>query len=192
MYRILEPQVTEYFDCQVSLSTNRVEATQLRDFVDAQMPKSGVGEVPWSTPLSSDQLVDLAEKGKVEFVAARMMLAAEATPPMVGFGALVQDSDTYPYPRIIIVVDTHFRGLGLGKRIARELLKQLNAGATVQAEVQHEISGRPKAAAFFEYLGFECVEENHRTGLVPEYANGEYTGTAERQFALYSFVKRGH
>jgi hypothetical protein len=118
MSRSLETQVTEFFDCEVRLSTSRLDAQQLREFADSQMPRTGIGAVPWSTPLSSDQLTELAATGKAEFVIAHMMLAADGEPPLIGIGALIRDPDNYPNPRMIIVIESESRGQGLGKRIA--------------------------------------------------------------------------
>jgi GNAT superfamily N-acetyltransferase len=189
MHRSLETQVTEFFDCEVRLSASRLDAQQLRDFADAQMPRSGIGAVPWSTPLSSDQLVELAETGKAEFVTANMMLAADAEPPLIGIGALVRDIDSYPHPRMIIVVDSESRGQGLGKRIANELLRRLKIGEIVQVEVQQALTPLRRRERFFESLGFECIEEKHRIGEVPEYSGGSLAGTVQKNFALYSFTK---
>lgn len=185
----LKTQVTEYFDCAVRLSTSRLDARQLREFADAQMPRTGIGAVPWSTPLSSDQLTELAATGKAEFITARMMLAADAEPPLIGIGALIRDPDNYPTPRLIIVVEAQSRGQGIGTRIANELLARLNPAETVQAEVQQAASTRRRIARFFEHLGFECVEENHRSGNVPEYVAGIRVGIIERSFALYAFAR---
>ncbi len=189
MFITLETQTTEFYDCNFRLSSTRLDAQQLKEFVGAQMPNTGFGEVPWSTPISSNRLVELAETGKAEFVTARMMLAADGEAPILGIGALVRDSDNYPNPRMIIVVDSGSRCQGIGSRIAKELLARLNAGETVQAEVQIEALDERKTAGFFEGLGFECIEKNHRTGLVPEYMNGELKGSVARKFALYSFTK---
>ncbi len=189
MSRSLETQVTEFFDCDVRLSATRLDAQLLREFADTQMPRTGVGAVPWSTPLSSDQLTELAATGKAEFVTAHMMIAADAEPPLIGIGVLIRDPDNYPNPRMIIVVESESRGQGLGNRIANELLDRLNPGETVQAEVQQEPSIKRRTARFFEKLGFECVEENHRTGNVPKYVGGAFAGTVQRNFALYAFTK---
>ena len=189
MLKNLETQATEFFDCEIRLSASRLDAQQLRDFADAQMPRSGIGAVPWSTPLSSDDLVDLAESGKAEFVTAYMMLAADAEPPLIGIGALVRDTDNYPHPRMIIVVDSESRGQGLGKRIANEFLRRLSVGETVQVEVQQALTPLRRRERFFESLGFECVEEKHRTGEVPEFSGGALAGTVQKIFALYSFTR---
>ena len=50
MSKSLETQVTEFYDCEVRLSASRLDAQQLREFADTQMPRTGIGEVPWSTP----------------------------------------------------------------------------------------------------------------------------------------------
>jgi len=189
MSRSLEIQITEFFDCEIRLSASRLDAQQLREFADAQMPRTGIGAVPWSIPLTSDQLVELAETGKVKFVTAHMMLAADAEPPLIGIGALIRDPDNYPHPRMIIVVDSESRGQGLGKRIANELLRQLSIGETVQVEVQEALTTQRRRARFFETLGFKCVEEKYRIGDVPEFEGGSRVGTLQKNFALYSFTK---
>jgi GNAT superfamily N-acetyltransferase len=189
MSRRLETQVTEFFDCDVTLSATRLDAQQLREFADAQMPRTGIGEVPWSTPLSSDQLAEFAATGKAEFVTARMMLAVDGELPLIGIGALIRNPDIYLNPRMIVVVHSEFRGLGIGNRIAKELLDRLDIGEVVQAEVQQESLPQRRTAKFFEALGFECVEEKYRAGDVPEYFSGEFTGTVQKDFALYSFTK---
>lgn len=185
----LGTQVTEYFDCAIRLSTSRLDARQLREFADTQMPRTGVGAVPWSTPLSSDQLTELAANGEAEFVTARMMLAADAEPPLIGIGVLIRNSDNYPTPRMIIVVDIESRGQGIGKRIANELLGRLAVGETVQAEVQEAASSRRRIARFFESLGFERIEENYRIGDVPDYVDGVRAGTVSKKFDLYAFTR---
>jgi len=189
MSRSLETQVTEFFDCEVRLSTSRLDAQQLREFADSQMPRTGIGAVPWSTPLSSDQLTELAATGKAEFVIAHMMLAADGEPPLIGIGALIRDPDNYPNPRMIIVIESESRGQGLGKRIANELLGRLNPGETVEVEVQQALTTQQRRARFFEKLGFKCVEERHRTGDVPEFVGGALVGTVQKNFALYAFTK---
>ena len=189
MLKSLETQATKFFDCEIRLSASRLDAQQLRDFADAQMPRSGIGAVPWSTPLSSDQLVELAKTRKAEFVTAHMMLAADAELPLIGIGALVRDADNYPHPRMIIVVDAESRGQGIGKRIANELLHRLSLGETVQVEVQQALTPLRRRERFFESLGFECVEEKHRTGEVPEFMGGNLVGTVQKNFALYSFTR---
>jgi len=189
MSRILETEVTEFFDCEVRLSATKLDARQLREFADTQMPRTGIGAVPWSTPLSSDQLTELAVTGKAEFVTAHMMLAADGEPPLIGIGVLIRDPDNYPYPRMIIVVESESRGQGFGKRIANELLHRLNPGETVQVEVQQELTPQRRRAKFFEKLGFKCVEERHRTGDVPEFIGGNLVGTVQKNFALYAFTK---
>lgn len=189
MSKTLETQVTEFFDCEVRLSATRLDAQLLSEFADRQMPRTGIGEVPWSTPLSCDQLAELAATGKAEFVTAHMMLPADGQPPLIGIGALIRDPDNYPNPRMIIVIENESRGQGLGNRIANELLNRLNPGETVQAEVQQESSTKRRTAKFFEKLGFKCVEENYRTGNVPEYVGGAFAGTVQRNFALYEFFK---
>lgn len=189
MSRSLEIQITEFFDCEIRLSASRLDAQQLGEFADAQMPRTGIGAVPWSIPLTSDQLVELAETGKVEFVTAHMMLAADAKPPLIGIGALIRDPDNYPHPRMIIVVDSESRGQGLGKRIANELLRQLKAGETVQVEVQEALTTQRRRARFFEKLGFKCVDEKYRTGDVPEFESGARVGTVRKNFALYSYTR---
>jgi len=189
MPRSLETQITEFFDCEIRLSASRLDAQQLGDFADNQMPRTGAGAVPWSTPLTSDQLVELAEGGKAEFVTAHMMLAADAKPPLIGIGALIRDTDNYPNPRMIIVVDSESRGQGLGKRIANELLRRLNPGETVQVEVQEALTPQKRRARFFEKLGFKCIEERYRTGDVPEFVGGTLAGTVQKNFALYAFTK---
>ncbi|MCB1689552.1 MAG: GNAT family N-acetyltransferase [Halioglobus sp.] len=188
MLRTLEVQATEFYDCNIKLSRTRLDALQLRTFADAQMPATGIGEVPWSTPLSSDQLCELAVSGRAEFVTAHMMLAADAEPPLIGTGVLIRSPDKYPNPRMIIVVDSESRSLGLGSRIANELLKLLNSGETVEAEVQLEHSNQHKTERFFERLGFSCVNKQYRTGYVPEYVDGALKGSVERVFALYAFT----
>ncbi len=185
----LETQVTEFFDCDVKLSTSRLDAKQLRYFADAQMPRSGIGEVPWSTPLSSDQLAELAATGKAEFITAHMMLAADGEPPLIGIGALVRDPDNYPHPRMIIVIEIESRGQGIGQRIANELLRRLSPGESIQVEVQQAITTQRRRARFFEKLGFKCVEEMYRTGIVPEFVGGSLVGTVQKKFALYEFTK---
>ncbi len=185
----LGTKVTEYFDCAVRLSASGLDARQLSEFAESQMPRSGIGEVPWSTPLSPDQLAELAQSGKVEFVTARMMLAADGEPPLIGIGALIRDTHSYPAPRMIIVVENPSRGQGFGSRIAKELLARVKPGETVQVEVQQEPSGRSRVAGFFKALGFECVDDNYRTGKVPRYAGGILAETVERKFALYAFEK---
>jgi len=189
MPRSLETQITEFFDCEIRLSASRLDAQQLGEFADNQMPRTGTGAVPWSTPLTSDQLVELAEGGKAEFVTAHMMLAADAEPPLIGIGALIRDTNNYPHPRMIIVVDSESRGQGLGTRIANELLRRLNPGETVQVEVQEALTPQKRRARFFEKLGFKCIEERHRTGDVPEFVGGMLVGTVQKNFALYSFTK---
>ena len=189
MSRNLGTQVTDYFDCAVRLSSSRLDALQLRKFADAQMPGNGIGEVPWSTPLSSDQLSQLATDGKAEFVTAQMMLAADCEPPLLGIGALIRDPDNYPVPRMIIVVESDSRGQGIGVRIANEIINRLKPGEAIQAEVQQENSTHRRIARFFENLGFECVDENHRTGNVPEYVAGTLAGTVQKKFALYQCIK---
>ena len=189
MSRILETQATEFFDCEVRLSATRLDAQQLREFADTQMPRTGIGAVPWSTPLSSDQLAELAATGKAEFVTAHMMLAADGEPPLIGIGTLIRDPDNFPNPRMIIVVESESRGMGLGKRIANELLRRLNPGETVQVEVQQALTPQRGRARFFEKLGFKCVEERHRTGDVPEFVGGALVGTVQNNFALYAFTR---
>ncbi len=189
MSRSLETQVTEFFDCEVRLSASRMDAQQLREFADTQMPRTGIGAVPWSTPLSSDQLTELAATGKAEFVTAHMMLAADGEPPLIGIGALIRDPDNYPNPRMIIVIESESRGQGLGKRIANELLGRLNPGETVEVEIQQALTTQQRRARFFEKLGFKCVEERHRTGDVPEFVGGAIVGTVQKNFALYAFTK---
>ncbi len=185
----LETQVTEFFDCEVRLSVSRLDAQQLSAFADTQMPRTGIGAVPWSTPLSSSQLAELAANGKAEFVTAHMMLAADGEPPLIGIGALIRDSDNYTNPRMIIVIESESRGQGLGKRIANELIRRLNPGETVQVEVQQSSTTQRRKARFFEKLGFKCVEEKHRTGDVPEFVGGTFVGTVQKNFSLYAFTK---
>ena len=189
MSRSLDTQVTEFFDCEIRLSASRLDAQQLRDFADSQMPRTGIGAVPWSTPLSSNQLIGLAATGKAEFITAHMMLAADAEPPLIGIGALIRDIDKYPNPRMIIVVDSDSRGQGLGKRILIELMRRLKFGETVQVEVQQALTTQRRRARFFENLGFNCVEEKYRTGEIPEFMGGVLIGTVRKNFALYSFAK---
>ena len=186
----LDIHVTEFYDCEVSLSASPLDAQQLASFADTQMPRTGIGEVPWSTPLSSAQLTELTENGKSEFVSARMMLASVQEPLLIAIGALIRDPDNYPSPRMIIVVETESRGQGLGLRIANELLGRLEPGETVQVEVQQKVSTPNRTAGFFEKLGFECVEENYRTGNVSEYVRGDLIGTVPTNFSLYEFTKR--
>lgn len=190
MRKNLDVQVTEYYDCAVSLSTSPLGARQLAEFADTQMPRTGIGEVPWSTPLTAAQLTELTEKGKAEFVSARMMLASVEEPPLMGIGALIRDPDNYPHPRMIIVVETESRGQGLGLRIAKELLGRLKPGETVQVEVQQKVTAPNRTATFFERLGFRCVEENYRTGNVSSYERGERTGTVPTNFSLYEYTRR--
>ena len=185
----LETQITEYFDCEIRLTATRLDAQQLKHFADTQLPRTGIGEVPWSTPVSSDQLIELAETGRAEFITAHMMLAADAEPLLVGIGALLRDTDHYPNPRMIIIVDTESRGQGIGKRIANELLRLLDIGETVQVEVQQAMTTQRRRARFFESLGFKCIEEKYRTGDVPEFVDGVLAGTVQKNFALYSFTK---
>ena len=83
-------------------------------------------------------------------VTAHMMLAADAEPPLIGTGVLIRSPDKYPNPRMIIVVDSESRSLGLGSRIANELLKLLNTGETVEAEVQLERADQQKTEPSFE------------------------------------------
>lgn len=187
--RSLNTVDSEFFDYEVKLSTSFLDAHQLKEFADAQMPKTGVGTVPWSTPLSSDQLIELAAKGKAEFITARMMLASVPELPLLGIGALIRDPDNYPTPRMIIVVESEFRQQGLGLRIAKELLRRLSPGEAVQAEVQRGLKTPRRTAYFFERLGFQCVEENYRTGNVPEYVDGILSGMVERNFSLHEFTK---
>lgn len=186
----LGTQVTEYFDCVVRLSSSQPDAQQLREFAETQMPRTGLGAVPWSTPLSTAQLTDLAAAGKAEFVTARMMLAADGEPPLIGIGALIRDSDNYPHPRLIIVVETQSRGQGTGIRIAKELLDRLEPGETAQVEVQQANTSRRRVARFFENLGFECVDDNYRSGEVPEYKSGIQVGTVIRKFSLYAYTRK--
>ena len=184
-------QATELFDCSIDLTTSRLDASQLREFADAQMPRSGIGEVPWSTPLSIEQLVRLAETGKAEFITARVQLMADGIGqlPLAGIGALIRDPDNYPHPRMIVVVDNDARGQGLGGRIVSELLERVQFGETVQVEIQQAPTSISRAQKFFEGFGFECSERNHRTGNVPEYIGGQLVGSVERNFALYSLTK---
>ena len=189
MPKYLEIQSTEFYDCEVILSSSRLDAQQLATFTDAQMPRTGIGAVPWSTPISSNQLTELAAAGKAEFVTARMMLACEGEPPLVGIGALIRDQINYSNPRMIIVVDSESRGQGLGNRIVNELLKQVKPGETVEAEVQRDPSSQGRRARFFEKLGFKCIEENYRTGEVNEYQSGALIGTVSRKFSLYGLTK---
>lgn len=189
MSKRLDMHVTEFYDCEVSLSASPLDARQLAEFADAQMPRTGIGEVPWSTPLSSVQLAELAENGKAEFVCARMMLASIQVPLLIGIGALIRDPDNYQNPRMIIVVETESRGQGLGLRIANELLGRLEPGEVVQVEIQQKFSTPNRTARFFERLGFECVEENYRTGNVSEYIKGDLIGTVPTNFSLYEFTK---
>lgn len=190
MAKRLDMYVTEFYDCEVSLSASPLDARQLGEFADSQMPRTGIGEVPWSTPLSSAQLTELAETGKAEFVCARMMLASVQEPLLIGIGALIRDPDNYQNPRMIIVVETESRGQGLGLRIANELLGRLEPGEVVNVEVQQKESTPNRTARFFERLGFECVEENYRTGNVSEYIRGDLVGTVPTNFSLYEFTKR--
>ncbi len=73
MSKGLETQATEFFDCEVRLSALRLDAQQLRDFADSRLPGTDIGTVPWSTPLSSDQLAELAATGKAELITAHIM-----------------------------------------------------------------------------------------------------------------------
>lgn len=189
MPKNLEIQATEFYDCEVILSKSRLNAQQLGEFTDAQMPRTGIGAVPWSTPISSSELAELAATGKAEFITVRMMIACDGEHPLIGIGALIRDADNYPNPRMIIVVDSESRGQGIGNRIANELLDRVNPGETVQAEVQQDPSTQRRRVRFFEKLGFECVVENHRTGDVPEYVGGVMVGTVKRNFSLYAFTK---
>lgn len=185
----LETQSTEFFDCRIELSASPVDARQLGEFADTQMPRTGIGAVPWSTPLSSEKLVELANTGQAEFITAHMMLAADAEPPLIGIGALIRNPDNYPHPRMIIVVDNEFRGQGLGTRIAIELCRRLNPGETVQVEIQQANTAQRRREKFFKKLGFVCEQENYRTAEVPEYVGGVRVGTVKKEFALYSFTK---
>jgi GNAT superfamily N-acetyltransferase len=189
MLETLDVQPTEFYDCNIKLSETRLDALQLRAFADAQMPATGVGEVPWSTPLSSDQLCELAVSGRAQFVTAHMMLAADTVPPLIGTGVLIRSPEHYSNPRLIIVVDSESRSLGLGSRIATELLKRLRVGETVEAEVQLEHANRGKTVSFFERLGFSCVDANYRSGTVPEYVDGSLKGSVQRLFALYAYTR---
>ncbi|MDO8861559.1 GNAT family N-acetyltransferase [Haliea sp. E1-2-M8] len=191
MTQSLDMYVTEFYDCEVNLSASPLDARQLAEFADSQMPRTGIGEVPWSTPLSSAQLTALTENGKAEFVSARMMLASVQEPVLVGIGALIRDPDTYQNPRMIIVVEIESRGQGLGLRIANELLGRLDPGEAVHVEVQERLSTPNRTARFFARLGFECVEENYRTGNVSEYIKGDLVGTVPTKFSLYEFTKPG-
>ena len=56
--------MTEFSDCEVTLSASHVDAQQLAGFVDTQIPRTGIGKVTWGTPLSSTQLIELTENGK--------------------------------------------------------------------------------------------------------------------------------
>jgi GNAT superfamily N-acetyltransferase len=152
------------------------------------MPRTGIGAVPWSTPLSSDQLSELTEAGKAEFVSAHMMLAAYCEPPLIGIGALIRDPDQYQNSRMIIVVESESRGQGFGTRIANELLCRLHPGETVQVEVQEALTTKRRRARFFEKLGFKCLDEVYRVGGVPRYVDGALAGTVQQNFALYSFT----
>jgi hypothetical protein len=181
-----------HFDCKIELSNSPVTAAALREFSDAQMPRTGVGEMPWSTPLSPETLAAMAEAGKAQLVTARLDIVAEGLfeKPIIGVGALLSDS-AFEHPRLIIVVDKSFRGEHIGSRLARELLARVEAGETVQAEVQNEPSGpngRP-AHGFFKQLGFACANESDRRAEVPEYVGGSVVGKALRSFALFSYTK---
>lgn len=189
MTKNLEMYVTEFFDCEVSLSVSPLDAQQLAEFADAQMPRTGIGEVPWSTPLSAAQLTALTEDGKAEFVSARMMLASIQEPLLVGIGALIRDPDNYTHARMIIVVDTESRGQGLGLRIANELLGRLAPGEIVQVEVQQKASTPNRTAGFFERLGFVCIEEHYRTGNVSNYLKGDFVGTVPTNFSLFEYTR---
>jgi len=189
MLRSLETLETEFFDCDVRLSASQLDARQLKEFASSQMPRSGIGAVPWSTPLSADQLSELTKAGKAEFVSAHMMLAADGEPPLVGIGALIRDPEQYQNPRMIIVVESESRGQGFGKRIANELLRRLQPGETVQVEVQEALTKQRRRARFFESLGFTCDEEVYRVGEVPRYTDGVPDGTVQKKFALYSFTR---
>jgi len=186
MSKSLETLETEFFDCEVRLSASQLDAQQLREFAASQMPRTGIGAVPWSTPLSADQLSELTEAGKAEFVSAHMMLAADGEPPLIGIGALIRDPDQYQYPRMIIVIESESRGQGFGKRIANELLRRLQPGEMVQVEVQEALTTQRRRARFFENLGFKCDEEVYRIGDVPKYKDGALEGTVKKRFALYS------
>jgi len=188
MSKSLETLETEFFDCEVRLSASQLDAQQLREFAASQMPRTGIGAVPWSTPLSADQLSELTEAGKAEFVSAHMMLAADGEPPLIGIGALIRDPDQYQYPRMIIVIESESRGQGFGKRIANELLRRLQPGEMVQVEVQEALTTQRRRARFFENLGFKCDEEVYRIGDVPKYKDGALEGTVKKRFALYSFA----
>jgi predicted GNAT family N-acyltransferase len=189
MSKILETLETEFFDCEVRLSASQLDAQQLNEFAGSQMPRTGIGAVPWSTPLSADQLFELTEAGKAEFVSAHMMLAADGEPPLIGIGALIRDPDQYQHSRMIIVVESESRGQGFGKRIANELLRRLQPGETVQVEVQEALTKQRRRARFFENLGFKCDKEVYRIGDVPRYTDGALEGTVQKNFALYSFTR---
>jgi predicted GNAT family N-acyltransferase len=188
IFRSLETLETEFFDCEVRLSASQLNAQQLKEFASSQMPRTGIGAVPWSTPLSSDQLSELTEMGKAEFITAHMMLAADGEPPLIGIGALIRDPDHYPNPRMIIVVESESRGQGFGTRIANELLRRLHPGETVQVEVQEALTTKRRRASFFEKIGFKCLDEVYRVGGVPRYVDGALAGTVQKNFALYSFT----
>ena len=189
MYKSLETLETEFFDCEVRLSATQLDARQLREFASSQLPRTGIGAVPWSTPLSSEELSRLTESGKAEFVSAHMMLAADGEPPLIGIGALIRDPDRYAHARMIIVVESESRGQGFGTRIANELMRRLKPGETVQVEVQEALTSQRRRARFFEKLGFECVEEAYRVGEVPRYTDGVQTGVVEQSFSLYARTK---
>ena len=189
MFTSLETLETEFFDCEVRLSATQLDARQLKEFASSQMPRSGIGAVPWSTPLSSEKLSELTSSGKAEFVSAHVMLAADGEPPLIGIGALIRDPDQYQHTRMIIVVESESRGQGFGSRIANELIRRLQPGETVQVEVQEALTTQRRRARFFENLGFRCVEETYRVGEVPRYSEGVLQDMVRKTFSLYSYTK---
>ena len=182
---------TKHFDCTVDLTNSKLDAQQLTGFADTQMPRSGIGEVPWSTPISAEDLAGLAAQGNAEFVTARMQIMGgelSRDQSLVGIGALIRDPKRFEHPRMIIVVETDSRKEGIGTRLANEILERLNSGETVEVEVQTGAANRGPEK-FFERLGFEIVNPSYRSAKVPEYSGGHKIGDVDATFALYSYTK---